>query len=64
MLHSIRIFMSQLVSIMVQFHGEVFRFLFCHRIQGKKKERKKERKKETHKKENIPCPFLLVLKNI
>jgi hypothetical protein len=47
-------FMSQLVSKLVQFHGDVFRSLFCHRIQGQKK-----RKRETKKKENIPCSFFI-----
>lgn len=47
-------FMSQTVSMMVQFHGDVFHFLFCHQIQGEKEKKRALR----GKKENVPCSFL------
>ncbi len=60
--HNTRMLMSQLLSMIVQFHGDVFRFYFAI-VYEVQQEKEREKKK---KNENIPCLgfFLLVLENI
>ncbi len=54
--HNTRMLMSQLLSMIVQFHGDVFRFYFAI-IYEVQQEKEREKKK---KNENIPSSVFFI----